>query len=175
MNLKILAPVNAGIGEAFLLTYSTMMPTPGFSTIIEYDLTTPEFQTITIDPTNLNKFNENADYDTWSGIRFDPIAGTPTGNVTVEIKWIAFFENAEAAKAFDGDFASVDFSTPQPTATPEATTAPTTAPTTDATTDTTDATDAPAKEEKGCGGIIANGAAVAVVMAAAIVLKKRRR
>lgn len=39
----------------------------------------------------------------------------------------------------------------------------------------TEATDVPAKEEKGCGGIISNSAAVVAVMAAVVFLKKRRR
>ena len=181
-----------GAGEAFYFTTSIGGATGGYSSEIVYDYTTTEWQTVVIDPTSNKTFVDNAlAGDSWMGFRFDPVNITPTQELNFDIAWIAFFQNEDAAKNFDGDFAAYEASKPTPaptnppTATPEPTNTP--EPSDPAETDKPEATEAPTTTEapqatekpakkSGCGGFVGGISAVAAVAAAAVlVIKKKER
>lgn len=115
--------------------------------------------------------------------RFDPCRQAAGGEVTLEIDWIAFFDNKEVLEGFDGDLeAVIDGPVATPTEqTEEATEAPTQAPTAtpEATKVPVDVTRAPVaedpaeKEEGGCGSSMALAHA-ALIAGMALIIKKRR-
>lgn len=175
MSVRIAGAADAPDGEIFFFTSSVGGATPGYSAALPYDHSTSDWQTVVLNPMGNAMFITNAeDGDNWTGIRFDVLAAASKEDFTLELKWIAFFSNEEAAMAFDGDFSSLPTPTPtaEPTATPEATAtpAPTNAP------DASDATAAP-EEKSGCGSVISGGIAIVAVMAGGAMLlgKKKRR
>ena len=191
MSVRVKGKISNGGGEAFMYTSSVAGATVGYTGIVSYDYSTDDWQTIYVDAAMNARFRENAENgDTWEGLRFDVLAGRGDGDpMTVEIRWIAFFESVDAAVNFDGTFEAKE---EKPTAEPsdateapaeEPTTAPTEAPAADPTTAPTEApteapSEAPAKEEKeGCGSVITGGAALVAVMTGGVLLlgKKKRK
>ena len=182
---------NEGSGEAFLYTTTIGGATAGYSSAIVYDYSTNDWQTIVIDPSANKTFLDNAlEGDCWQGFRFDPINKIPASTVAFDIAWIAFFENEEAALAFDGDWAAFEERkptpepTPEPTATPEPTDPPTETtepvgedPTAEPAENPTKGPDESKPEtKKGCGGIVGGMAVMAcVALAATVVIKKKER
>jgi hypothetical protein len=131
-----------GSGECFMYTTSISGATGGYSTIISYDWTNPDWQTVVIDPTANNSFKNNAlNGDVWLGFRFDALNNSATVDTEMDIDYIAFFQSEEAALAFDGDFSKVQAANP----TKAPTEVPTEAPATEApvVTDAPAVTDAP--------------------------------
>ncbi len=191
-----------GSGEAFMYTTSVRGATGGYSTIIQYDWKTTDWQTVVIDPTANSQFKKNAlDGDLWYGFRFDGCNGTPSADVVIDIDYIAFFQNEEAALAFDGDFSKV---TPSKAPTEVPTEAPATdepvvteVPATDAPVATdVPATDAPATEASNATadnsssktdtttkknntgliiGIVVAAVAVAAIVAGVLILKGKKK
>lgn len=185
MRIRITDPsIKNGPGEAFMYTSSIGGATPGYSTAIPYDYGTGDWQTVVIDPTANKVFKENAldNEDVWTGFRFDVLNATPSEDGDFDIAWIAFFQNEDAAMAFDGDFSKADESKPTPKPTPEPTDTP--APTEPPVeTEAPEVTEAPTTEEpaatkapenKGCGGIVGGAVAVAVAaLGAVLVIRKK--
>ena len=179
MRVRITSNYDAGNGEVFFYTSSQPGAAGGYSVAVPYDYKTDGWQTIIADGNGSPMFVTNAidNDDCWTGMRFDVINAPTTDVITMEIAWIAFFQNKDAALAFDGDFGSVPTpeptEAPTPTAEPTATPAPTEAPASDA-----EATKAPAAEEdKGCGSVITGSVAIVAMMAGGVLLlgKKKRK
>jgi len=186
---------NAGNGEAFMYTTTTNGATGGYSTAIRYDWTNPDWQTVVIDPTSNASFKKNAlEGDSWFGFRYDVLNAGPANDVELDIDWIAFFANEEAALAFDGNFEAyypkaTKAPTAEPTATPEATATPepteapvaTEVPATDApaaTEGSGETTDDTTKEKSNTGliiGIVAAAVVVAAVVAGILIGKKKKK
>ena len=104
-------------GEIFFLTDKSNAPKAGNSFTFDYD-NSLEWQYVTID---FSKNPRCRDYLT--GIRFDVFDHAPEGG-ELEVEWITFFQSAEAAGKFDGNFALTDPATDQPS--PVSTVAPAT-------------------------------------------------
>lgn len=145
---------------------------------------TTDWQLIIVD-LNDNTFFANKEYGGMlQNFRFDPCRQAAGGEVTLEIDWIAFFDNKEVLEGFDGDLeAVIDGPVATPTEqTGDATEAPTQAPT--ATPEVTkvpvDATRAPVaekpadEEEGGCGSSAAL-CQVMLILAAAVVIRRKGR
>ncbi len=178
---------DAGSGECFFYTTKVAGATAGYSSSINYDYSTTDWQTVVIDPTAKKLFVDNAKGgDSWMGFRFDPVNDIPTQDVEYDIAWIAFFENEEAALAFDGDFSKYEPVTPEPTEVPEVTPTPevTAAP---EITEAPVATEVPTGSEpevtaeptaepknNGCGNFVGGGIAICAAAAVALVIARKK-
>ena len=108
------------VGEIFYLTDKSPNAKVGYSVRVDYQNTT-DWQYVTIDFSA-----EKRCRDYLVGIRYDLYDHAPEGG-GMEVEWITFFESAEAAEQFDGDFSKYlpePTETPEPANTPGATDAP---------------------------------------------------
>jgi len=127
---------------------------------------------------NLNKGNSTT---VW---KFDAVAGHPVIDVEAVIANEPNFVDYYVEHADDTTAEETTEKTEDTTAKPEETNEPTTETTTEPSVESTKApeanvtdapgTQAPAKEEKGCGGMLASGAIVVALLGTAVVFKKRK-